>query len=56
MEIYVLHTMFGNDIYLIVSKQQTSCFYHNYFKNCKLLNMITPQKWWIWLEPFDFAS
>ena len=43
MGIYVLHTMFGKDNYLIVSKLQTSCFYHNYLKKYKLLNMITPQ-------------
>ena len=34
--------MFGKDNYLTVSKLQTSCLYHNYFKNYKLLNMITP--------------
>ena len=47
MGIYVLHTMFGKDNDVTVSKLQTSCFYHNYFKNFKLLNMITippPQK------------
>ena len=43
MGIYVLHTMFGKDNYLTVSKLQTCCFYHNYFKNDKLLKMITPQ-------------
>ena len=43
--IYVLHIMFGKDNYLTVSKKEASCFYHNYFKNYKLLNMITPQKW-----------
>ena len=42
MGIYDLHTMFGKYNYLSVSKLQTSCFYHNYFKNYKLLNMITP--------------
>ena len=42
MGIYVLHTMFGKDNYWTVSKLQTCCFYHNYFKNYKLLNMITP--------------
>ena len=39
--------MFRKDNYLTVSKLQTFCFYHNYFKNYKLLNMITrppPQK------------
>ena len=41
MAIYALHTMFGKDNYLIVSKLQTFCFYHNYFKNYKLLNTIT---------------
>ena len=45
MSIYVLHIMFGKDNYLTVSKLQTSCFYHNYFKNYKLLHMITPEKW-----------
>ena len=44
MGIYVLHTIFGKDNYLTVSKLQTSCFCHNYFKNYKLLNMITPPK------------
>ena len=44
MGIYVLHTMFGKDNYLTVSKLQTSFFYHNYFKNYKLLNVITPKK------------
>ena len=39
---YVLHTMFGKDNYLTVSKLQTACLYHNYLKNYKLLNMITP--------------
>ena len=53
---YVLHTMFGKDNYLTVSKLQTSFFYHNYFKSNKLLNMVTPLKLWIWLEPFHFAS
>ena len=48
--------MFGKENYLTVSKLQTSCFYHNYFKKYKLLNMTTPQKWRIWLEPFHFAS
>ena len=42
MGTYVSHTMFGEDNYLTVSKLQTSCFYYNYFKNYKLLNMITP--------------
>ena len=42
MGIYILHTMFGKDNYLSNSKLQTSCFYHNNFKNYKLLNMITP--------------
>ena len=42
MGIYVLHTMFGKDNYLTVSKLQTFCSYHNYFKSYKLLNMITP--------------
>ena len=41
MNIYVSHTMFGKDNYLTVLKLQISCFYHNYFKNYKLLNMIT---------------
>ena len=45
MGIYVLHIMFGKDNHLTVSKLQTSCFYHSYVKNYKLLNMITPQKW-----------
>ena len=40
---YVLHTMFEKDNNPTVSKMQTSCFYHKYFKNYKLLNMITPQ-------------
>ena len=44
MGIYVLNTMFGTDKYLTLSKLQTSSFYHNYFKNYKLLNMITPKK------------
>ena len=44
MSIYVLHTMIGKDNNLTVSKLQTSCFYHNYFKNYKLLNMATPKK------------
>ena len=66
MGIYVLHTIFGKENnYLTVSKLQTTCSYHNNFKNYKLLNMITPppqkkkkkkKKWWIWLEPFLFAS
>ena len=43
MGLYVLHTMLGKDNYLIISKLQTSCFYHNNFKNYKLLNMITPK-------------
>ena len=34
--------MFGKDDYLTVLKLQTYCFYHNYLKNYKLLNMITP--------------
>ena len=34
--------MFGKDNYLTASNVQTSCFYHNYFKNYKLLNIITP--------------
>ena len=42
MGIYVLHTLFGKDNYPTVSKQQTYCFYHDYFKNYKLLNMGTP--------------
>ena len=42
MGIYVLHTMLVKDNYLTVSKLQTSCFYHNYFMNYELLNMITP--------------
>ena len=46
--------MFGKGNCLTVSKLQTSCFY--YFKNYKLLNMITPppppEKWRIWLEPW----
>ena len=42
MGIYVLNTMFEKDNNLTVSKLQRSCFYHNYFKNYKLLNMITP--------------
>ena len=41
MGIYVLHTMFGKVNCLNVSKLQKSCFYYNYFKNYKLLNMIT---------------
>ena len=36
--------MFGIDNYLTVSKLLTYCFYHNYFKNYKLLNMITRNK------------
>ena len=43
MGIYVLHTMFGKDRLLTVSKLQTSCFYHEYFNNYKLLSMITSQ-------------
>ena len=43
MGIYVLHNMFGKDNYLTVTKLQTSCVYHNYIKNYKLLNMITPK-------------
>ena len=43
MGIYVLHSMFGKDNNLTVSKLQTFCFYYNYFKNYKLLNMITPK-------------
>ena len=43
MDIYVLYTMFVKDNYLTVLKLQTSCFYHNYFKNYKLLNKITPK-------------
>ena len=35
---------FGKDNYLTVSKLQTSCFYHKYFKNYKLLNMTTTNK------------
>ena len=42
MGIYILHTMFGKDNNLTILKMQTSCFYHNYFKNYKLLNMTTP--------------
>ena len=45
IDIYVLHTMYGKYNYLTDSKLQTSCFYHNYFKNYQLLNMITPKKW-----------
>ena len=45
MGIYVLHTMFGKGDCLTVPKLQTSCFYHIYFKNYKLLNI------WIWLPP-----
>ena len=56
MGIYILHTMFWKDKYLTVSKLQTSCFYHIYVNDYKLLNTITPQKWRVWLEPFDFAS
>ena len=41
MGIYVLHTMFGKENNLTFSKLQTSSFYHNYFKNYKLLSMIT---------------
>ena len=44
MGIYVLRIMFGKGNWLTVSKLQTSCFYHNYFKNYKLLNVITPPK------------
>ena len=44
MGIYVLHTMSGKNNYLTVSNMQTSCFYHNYFKNYKLLKMITQKK------------
>ena len=36
--------MFGIDDYLTVSKLLTYSFYHNYFKNYKLLNMTTPNK------------
>ena len=36
--------MFGKDNYPTVSKLHTSCFYHNYYKNNELLNMITPNK------------
>ena len=43
MDIYDLHTMFGIDNYLTVSKLQTSCSYHNYVKNYRLLKMMTPQ-------------
>ena len=42
--IKVLHTMFGKDNNLAVSKLHTSCFYHNYLKNYKLLDMIIPNK------------
>ena len=34
----------SSDFISLVSKLHTSCFYHNYFKNYKLLNMITPNK------------
>ena len=44
MSVHVLQTMFGKDNYLTVAKLQTSCFYHTYFKNYKLLNMITPPR------------
>ena len=43
MGIYVLHTMFGKNNYMTVSKLQTPSSYHNYLRNYKLLNMITPQ-------------
>ena len=42
MGIYALHALFGKDNYPTVSKQQTYCCFHNYFKNYKLLNMGTP--------------
>ena len=48
--------MFGKYNYLTVSKLQKSCFYHNYFENYKLLNMITPNKIVNMVEPFHFAS
>ena len=44
MGICVLHTMFGKENYMTVSKLQLSYFYQNYFKDYKLLNMITLQK------------
>ena len=42
MSICVLQTMLGKDKHLTVSKLQTSCLYHNFFKNYKLLDMIPP--------------
>ena len=48
--------MFGKDDYMTVSKQHTSCFYHNHFKNYKLLNMITPNKMVNMVRTISLAS
>ena len=42
--IYILCTMFLIDNLLNISKLQIACFYHTYFKNDRLLNMMTPNK------------
>ena len=48
--------MFGNDNYLTVPKLHPSCFYHNYFKNYRLLNMITPNKMVNMVRTISLAS
>ena len=48
--------MFGIDNYLTVSKLLTYCFNHNYFKNYKLLNMITPNKMVNMVRTISLAS
>ena len=55
VDIKVLHTMFGKDNYLTVSKLHISCFFHNYFKNYKLLNMIIPNKMVNMVRAISFA-
>ena len=48
--------MFGIDNYLTISKLHTSCFFHNYFQNYELLNMITPNKMVNMVRTISLAS
>ena len=56
MDLYVLHTMFGKDDYLTVSKLHTACCYHNYFEIYELLNMFTPNKMVNMVKTISLAS
>ena len=48
--------MLEKDNYLTVSKLHTYCFYHNYSKKYKLLNLIAPNKMVNMVRAISLAS